>query len=1022
MFLSKVSIRRPVMMTMIISVFLIFGLMAYFGLSLNLMPEVNIPYVTVQTIYAGSGPVEIETQISKKIEDAVSTISNIDKITSYSMESVSMVMIKFEMEKDIDIATQEVKDKVDAIINDLPSDSDKPKIEKYEIGAQPIMSIVLTGDKTAKELYDIADLKLKDRFSQVPGVAKVNINGGEQREIQVQLKNRTIQETSMPIAQLAQILGAYNMDMPGGSYTKKDQEYSVRFEGQFESVSEIDEVEIPTQAGIKRLGSIAEVKDGSETVKKRSVYFNNLDKVRNENVVTISLIKSSDGNAVELASEIKKKLPEIRKSLPSGVTLEIITDDSIFIDASVQDTLSNIILGVILTGLVLLFFLHDLRSTFIVAMAMPTSIISTFMLMKMAGFTLNIMSLMGLSTAVGVLVANSVVVLENIFRHMELGNRRREASDIGTAETAVAVIASTLTNIVVFLPIGSMSSMAGQFFKEFALTVTFATIFSLFISFTLTPMLASLILPEKKKKNPLGEAFEKMFHHWEAVYRNILKVLLKNKGISLLLIFSAIGAFVFSLLFIAPKLGFEFMPALDEGNISIKAELPQGYNIHETAEILKEIETKIVAHKEVKHVLTILGEKGDTDIGTNMAQCRVKLVDAEDRTRTTSEVNSLLIQDLASISNAKISSSVASSGGGGGDPLEFYLKGPNMERLIAYEKEIREKLVTIPDLINFDTSQRSGKPEITFVPKRKEMVRAGLTVFDLAFTLRASVEGVVAAQYKEDGNEYDIRVQLADSEVDMPEKLNNLIVVSPEGNFRFGQLAELKFTDGVNKVLHDDKAKAIKFSGAPAEGVPMGNVKAEIDRRIATINLEPGYSYSWGGDAEMMQETSLDMARAFGIAILLTYMLLAAILESFVQPFLILGTLPLALIGVFVFMFLTGQTMNIFSMMAIIMLVGIVVNNAILLLDYTKLLIKEKKLSVHDALIEACPTKFKPVMMSSIAIMLGMLPMAMGIGSAGKEFRQSMGIVSIGGLVASTLLTLLIIPAMFYLITKSEHR
>jgi HAE1 family hydrophobic/amphiphilic exporter-1 len=487
---------------MFLVAFVVFGALAYFGLTLNMMPDVEFPVVTVQTVYPGAGPNEMEIQVTKKIEDAVSTVSKIDFIRSFSMEGVSYVIIQFDLDKDVDIGNQEVKDKVNTIINELPRDAELPVITKFDISAFPILDIVLTGDMSVRDLYDLADIR-------------------------VELDNRVVMQNAISLQALSQILAVHNMDIPGGNFQQKSQEYSVRFKGEFKDLETIKDLDVPTAFGVKKLGRLAEITDTAAEVRERSTYFNNIDKIREDRVVIMSIIKSPDGNTVDMARDIKNALPLITQELPSGCNLSVVRDGSVFIESSVADTLSNIILGVILTGLVLLFFLHDIRSTLIVATAMPFSIISTFLFLQLSDFSLNIMTLMGLSTAVGILVTNSVVVLENIFRHKELGQNRQQAADKGTSEIAVAVIASTMTNIVVFLPIAGMASMVGQFFKEFALTVTYATIFSIIASFTVTPMLASLILPEKDtKKHLIGEKLEAMFHSWEDWYKNILKFIL----------------------------------------------------------------------------------------------------------------------------------------------------------------------------------------------------------------------------------------------------------------------------------------------------------------------------------------------------------------------------------------------------------------------------------------------------------------------------------------------------------------
>lgn len=1006
------------MVSMFLIAFVVFGALAFFGLTLNLMPDVEFPFVTVQTVYPGAGPKEIEIQITKKVEDAVSTVSKIDFVQSFSMEGVSYVIIRFDLDKDGDIANQEVKDKVSGILNEFPRDAQRPVIEKFDMAAFPVMDIVLTGELSVKELYDLADRKLKDRFSQVEGVGKVEIVGGEEREIRVEMDNRVVFQNAVSLQTVAQILAAHNIDLPGGHFKQRNMEYSVRMTGEYDRLDVIRDLEIPTAFGIKKLREIADVRDTGAEVRERSTYLNNIEKVREDNVVLLSIVKSPDGNTVDMAKEVKSLIPVLSEDLPAGCQLSIVRDGSIFIESSVSDTLWNIILGVILTGLVLLFFLHDLRSTIIVGTAMPFSIISTFMFLQISDFSLNIMTLMGLSTAVGILVTNSVVVLENIFRHKEMGHTREVAADRGTSEIAVAVIASTMTNIVVFLPIAAMASMVGQFFKEFALTVTYATVFSIIASFTVTPMLAALILPEKDvKKHPIGQKLEHMFTAWEDWYRKVLSYILVNRLRSAVVVIVSIVSFVLSL-FVAAQVGFEFMPNLDEGDLKIEVELPQGYNIEETSNLLEKVTGRIEKFDEVQHILVTVGSISQLDVGTNMALVKIKLVPAEFRNYTSDEMASRLIVSLSDIPNAQIRVSAQSSIGGGEAPVMFYLLGQDEAQVEDYKNQVIAKIRDIPGMINLNTSSRPGKPEITLIPDRTKLALTGLTVFDVAMALRGSVEGIIATQFRESGEEHDIRIALNDQSVDTPEKIRNIAVVAHNGVYRLSQLAEIQYTEGYNRILHKDKFKSIEISAHVAPGFALGDIFNEINTRIAEIDFKPGYKVDWGGSAEMMQETIIDMLRTFIIAFLLTYMLLAAILENLTQPLLILGTVPLALIGVFVALFITGKTMNTVSMMAIVMLLGIVVNNAILLLDYANILRREGK-SVKEALLEAGPTKLKPIIMATVAIILGMLPMALGIGAAGREFRQPMGIVSIGGLVVSTFLALLVIPALYNLTTRN---
>lgn len=1004
---------------MIIIGLLFFGLLAYVSLPLNLMPSIDIGVVTVQTVYPGAGPREIEMQITKKIEDAVSTISGIDYMQSYSMESVSIVVIFFELDVDADIANQQVKDRTAAILTELPADAERPVVEKLDFGTEPIMDITLTGDQDLKELREIADKTVKDRLSQIEGVARVEIVGGADREIRVELDNRVVFQNSLSLSQLGQILAIHNMNMPGGQFEQYDQEYSVRLQGEFSSIQDIETLDIPTPYGNKKLGQIARIRDTGSDVRERTIYFDLEDNVRNDRVVLLQIVPAPDGNTVEIARSVRKALPVIEGSLSAGASLTIVNDDSVWIEDTVRDTMMNVILGILLAGLVLLFFLHDLRSTIIVALAMPISIFSSFTLIKAAGFTQNIMTLMGLSTSVGILVTNSVVVLENIFRHKQMGHNRYESADRGTSEIATAVIASTLTNVVVFVPIAMMSGIIGKVLRELALTVTFATLFSLLVSFTVTPMLASLILPESdKKKHPLGKRLESMFASWEKFYQNILRGIFARKIRGIGVIAAVFLIFVFSI-FIGSRVGFEFFPELDEGNVTVEVELPQGYNLNETARMIERIEERVAGRAEVVHILTTLGSLSSLDKGTNMAKIRIKLVDADERDLSSRQMANLFIRELSDIPNAKIRISAISGAGMSSSPIEFYLKGQDNDMLEVYKEELLSNIRDTQGLVNLTTSSRTGKPEVTLIPDRVKIAEAGLSVYDLAFTLRSAIEGIVATTYRELGNEYDIRVVLQDESVDTPEEIGNITVVSPNDTYRLAHFASVDFTEGYSTILHRDKFRTIQFSGGNAPGYPLGDVVADIQRGIDRMDMPPGYEVTWGGDAEMMRESMFEMLKAFLIAVLLLYMLLAAILENLVQPILILITIPLALIGVFLSLFITGITMNMMSMMAIIMLIGIVVNAAILLLDYTNTLRKQGK-DTKTALTQACPTKLKPIIMSTLAIILGMMPLALGIGSAGAEMRQPLGIVSIGGLIVSAVLTLIVIPTLYNLFSRDR--
>ncbi len=1025
MFLAKLSVERPVLTTIILAVFILFGGLAYKTLNLNHMPEVEVPYVTVTTIYPGAGPKEVETLITKNIEDAVSTISGIKKIESYNMDGFAITILEFDLSKEVNVANQEVKDKVDQIINTLPSDAKKPIVQKIDLKAMPIMDLILSGNNIdSRALYELADTKLKDRLSQIKGVGDVKISGGQEREIKVQFDNRVVYEDMISFPQLLGILGGQNIDLPSGAFDLGKEEYSVRTKGKFQSVDEIRNVQIPTPFGLKRLGQIANVVDGGKKITRRVIYFDAAAGVSDSNAVRLSLIKSSDGNEVVVANAVKKMLPTIRETLPEGVSLKVVSDNSVYTKSSVNDTINNIILGILLTSIILFIFLFNIRSTIIVALSMPASIISTFLLFQWADMSLNIMSLMGISVSVGVLVSNSVVVIENIFRHKKMGNSRKEAAFKGTSEIAVAVIAATLTNVVVFLPLATMSSMVGRFMKELALAAAFSTLFSLLFSFTLTPMLAALMIRKDNKVGKLTRKADAFYASWDNFYRKVLRASLKNKKISWMIIGVSFIVFIASVVYYGPKIGLDMIPQSDNGQLQVTVELPSGYNLHETGKALSEMESRIKSYPGVVNIVTELGKTNDVNLGSNLARMDVNFVPVDQREHKLNYYIDRFVKDFSDIPNARlITVDYKSFAAKNGAPVQFFVVGQDLDTLEVLKDKIMSKIKDVPGLINLDQSSRPGKPEITIVPNRKMLAETGISVQEIALTMRAAIEGITATKYFENGEEYDVALTMENSSYNSPDKIGQIVIPSRRGTmYRISQLADISFTKSFSKILHRDKFPAIMFTGSPAPGVPLGNVTSEIEKRMKTIDFPTGYSIIWGGSAKMMKDMASDMVSAFILAMILTYMLLAAILESFIQPIFILLTVPLAIIGVLASLYYTHISFAITSLLAIIMLIGIVVNNAILMLDYTNQLVREKNYGVKDALIEACPTKLKPIIMSTIAIILGMLPLAIGVGSAGVEMRQPLGVVSIGGLLVSTLLTLFVVPAFYFIFEERKEK
>ncbi|HOC45606.1 MAG TPA: efflux RND transporter permease subunit, partial [Syntrophorhabdaceae bacterium] len=779
------SIKRPIMVSMGLVALVLFGILSYFSLPVSLFPNMSVPYVTIQTVYAGASPEVIETQISKKLEDQVSSISGLEKIISYSMDNASVVLIEFKYGIDENIALQNVKDKVEAISADLPEAAKKPVITKIDIStAMPVMSIVLEGDMSPRELYEIATNEVSERFAQVDGVGSVSVSGGQEREIRVEMSRSTVYERAIPVLQISGILAAANVDIPGGNFNYANHDIPVRLKGEFPIIEEIENLDVPTRNGNFKLRQLANVRDATKTVRERTILVDKRRGTRNENAVLLSVVKNPSANTISVVEGVTDQIDEITKASGGRLNMMIIKEDATYVRDSVKDTLSNVYLGILFTGLVLLFFLHDLRSTLIVAVAMPFSIVSTFLVMKAMGLGLNMLSLMGLSSATGTLVANSVVVLENIFRYKESGHSRIESASKGTKEVIIAVFASTLTNVAVFVPLGSVSGVMGVIMSNFAWTVVISTVFSIVVSFTLTPMLASFILPEKvTKEGKISRGIESMFNKWESVYGKMIGFLLKNRKRSAIAISVTVALFIISIgLFTTIK--YELMPKTDGGKILVSVELPQGSDLGKTTEVLAGIETRLMEYSEVESLLTTLGSMGSMDVDVSVAQMDVFLIPKKDRELSNSELAADMTRLLSDVPGAKIRISAISElavGGSTKSDMDLYLKGPDGVVLRDLSGKILDKMNEIPGITNVASSSKAVKQELVFRPDRKRLSDDGITVQQIALTLRAAIEGFVATTYKEGGEEFDVRVSITGASLTDIEDIRNIPVVSGAG-------------------------------------------------------------------------------------------------------------------------------------------------------------------------------------------------------------------------------------------------
>lgn len=1012
MFLSNAALKRPIAISTLVLGFMVIGLFTLNRIGIDFFPKIDFPYVTIVTVYPGAGPQEVETLVSKKIEDSVSEVDAIKYVKSVSMENVSQVFIEFELGTNIDFASIDVREKVDLIKSDLPDDAKAPVVMKVDINAKPVMNLVLHGQRPIGELFDLADLTLRDRLSQIPGMATVDVIGGKRREIQIQVDVNRLASYGLTILDVLGAIGRENLDLPSGHITQSRIEYTIRFEGEFEHVKDIELVDIPIGNGKTiRLCDVAKIADSFEEQRI-------ISRFNKKECVTLRMKKRADANTVTVVDEIYKRLEDLRKLLPKGVILEVANDDSAFVRYSVKDVLDNMAVGIALTIIILYLFLHNFRATLVAATVIPICLVSTLIPIYFAGFTLNTMTLMALALCVGVLVMNALVVLENIYRRLGKGDSPEKAAAKGTGEIALAVMGSASTNIVVFLPIAFMSGLIGQFFFEFGVTVVFATIISLFVSFTVTPILASKLCKkvdiQRKSKNPLSY----FFLLWDLVYdalKNSYKVLVgKALARRWVVIIIALACF-FASAQLTRYIGSDMITEADRSEATITVEMPPGTSLSRTTETVKNIETALEQIPEVTGTLATIGKIeglfGKSTEGVHVAQLLVLLVDKNKREKNILEMIEQMRRVLSSVPAATIMVLQPSGIGGVEAPIQLEVTGPNLDRL----EKLSEKIMTFANQIDgatdVDTTWRSGKPEVRIIPDRKKISDHGLSVTNFALMMRAYLEGIVGGQFRDRDEEYDIRVKLRDEDKKSVGAVDNMLITMPGAQaLPVSHFAKIERAEGPTQILRKDKQRLVVISMDMA-GRSLGDVANDLDQGIAKMDIVPGYSIHQAGRVEHMKDAFADIMMAFGLAIILTYLVLAALLESYIQPFSIMFSIPLSLIGVWISLYLTHETFNIFSMMAVVMLVGIVVNNAILIIDYTVVL-RKRGHARTESIQRAASARLRPIIMTTLAAAFAMVPLAIAMGW-GAETRSSMAIASIGGLLSSAALTLFVVPVIY---------
>ena len=1015
MWISDISIRRPVFATMVIMSFMVLGAVSMTRLGIDLFPEVNFPFVNVIVVYPGASPEEVETLVTRPIEDAVAGINGVKRVISSSTESRANVGLELRLEVDPQAAAAEVREKVAAIRSRLPEQIEDPTIVRFDVAALPIMTFAVgsaqRSDITRRQVED----DLKPLLEQIDGVAAVEVNGGEVREIQVDLDPGRLEALGLPVSVVAEKLAAENLDLPGGQMQRPGQTIALRTKGEFETVNEIEQVILRSNSGSTvRVRDVGRVVDGFEE-RTSTTRLNGAD------AVSFSIKKQSGANTAAIAERVHATLERVRPNFPA-LRISPVHDDAEFIRENVSQVREAIVFGALMAVLVVFVFMRDWRSTLITSLALPTSVISTFFFMYLAGFTINMMTLMALSLVIGILIDDAVVVRENIFRHMEHGEDAMTAARRGTAEIGLAVMATTFTILAVFLPVGFMTGIVGQFFKSFALTIAFAVAMSLLVAFTLDPMLSSrfvrYIPPEERMRTRFGRVFERMGRAYDRLdvgYHRILDVALTHPWKTL----GVAGTVFLISLSATTVMGTEFVPAEDRGEFQAIVELPPGTSFDESVATTAKVEQQILKIPEVTQVFSTVGVNGQV----RASNLRVKLTKKNQRQRSIGDIKAQVRTMLAEMPfvDGKVADPEFMQGAPYEPPINVFVRGDDLPTLQRVASEIQTRVRQIPGAVDVSSNLVSGQPEVVARINRSLAADLGFSVASIASQLRGMVEGLVPTRLRDGDREHDIRVRLAPEYRNDPTAVLRTPLYSPSGAaVRTSDVVEFAPAVGPSNIDREQRRKQAKIGIDLAPGHALGDVTAEVEKVVAGVQMPPTFEWGFAGDVELMQESAAAMVLAMILAIAFIYIVLASQFESFLQPFIIMLSLPLALVGALLLLLATGKNLGMPAMIGVVMLMGLVTKNAILLVDYTNQL-RRQGMGLKQALLAAGPVRLRPIVMTTVAMILGMLPSALGSGD-GSEFRAPISIATIGGLVTSTLLTLVVVPVAYLILETAIAR
>jgi hydrophobe/amphiphile efflux-1 (HAE1) family protein len=1017
--LADVSIDRPVFITMVTLGVLVLGALSLSRLGVDLFPDVSFPIVTIVTPYPGAGPEEVENQVTRPIEEAVSAINGVDQVTSESRDGVSQVLIQFKVEADIQQAASDVRDHVAAIRGTLPTGVLDPNITRVDPTAIPILTYAVSGTSGSLATRQYVDDVVAPALERLDGVGSVTVSGGDVREIQVDVDQAKMDERGLTVSQIAQALQAQSFDLPGGHLDAGAKEIDLKAVGTFQKPQDIAQVVLvarPDGSQI-RVGDVATVVDG--VAEERS-----LTRVNGVDAVTFDVQKRGGTNTVAVVDQVESALDELRPQLPNGTAISRVVDTSGFIRNNMSDLKRALLLGGIFAVLVIFLFMLDWRSTLISALALPTSVIATFVVMYILGFTLNIMTMMGLSLAIGLLIDDSVVVRENIFRHMERGEDPVTAARRGTGEIALAVMATTMTIVAVFGPVAFTGGIIGKFFREFGITVSAAVLVSLLVSFTLDPMLSSRLTQalsedhrRRQLRHPIYGPIVRALDAVDSAYKHLLAWTVEHRKT---VIGGAVVLFVGSIMLV-PLMGTEFSGRGDEGNFTVNLQLPAGTSLAETSRVASQVEGLIHAFPEIVTIATTVGPNQEV----NTAQLQVVATPKTERKRSIEDLMEILRPELTAIPGLTFNMREADLGGGSNNaaeqaPIVIYVRGPDYQKLGQLATQAFDLIKATQGIRDAAISYQPGGTEQQLVIDRAKAADLQAPYATVAATLRTAVQGEVVGQFREGEHEADIRVELAGGEQASLDQIRSLVVPSASGQpVYLRDVTDLQETPIPSTISRRDRAREITIS-ANVMGRSLGEVVTDIKAKLAAMNAPAGYDFEFQGEAKQMAEAFGNLGLALALSIVFIYLVLASQFESFLHPFTIMIALPLAIVGALLLLFLANYPIGMAPLIGIILLMGLVTKNSILLVDHANQA-RDRGMRAVDAVLEAGASRLRPILMTSAAMVLGMLPTALGHGE-GSEFRAPMSTAVIGGVLTSTLLTLVVVPVVYLWVDRFTLR